>query len=94
MGIGRIVAFVSSPHSGAMKGTAVQFEITIKACKAEHDHAFAGQPEQLYKSFRGPKTYMKYTAEEHCHFGALKLANRHIFTWLDQVLNKVYISFK
>lgn len=66
--------------------------------EAEHDHAFAGQPEQLFQSLKGSKTYMKFTAEdsaeEHCHFGALRLTNRRMFTWLDQVLNKNSVSFK
>ncbi|KOY14160.1 alpha/beta hydrolase [Paenibacillus xylanivorans] len=75
-----------------LEGVAEQIKCPVLVCEAEHDHAFAGQPEQLYKSLRGPKTYLKFTAEdsaeEHCHFGALKLANHRIFTWLDHVLNK------
>ncbi|MGQ3480081.1 alpha/beta hydrolase family protein [Paenibacillus sp. TY11] len=74
-----------------LESVAEQIKCPVLVCEAEYDHAFAGQPEQLYKSLRGPKTYMKFTAEdsaeEHCHFGALKLANHRIFTWLDQVLN-------
>ncbi|RRJ62832.1 alpha/beta hydrolase [Paenibacillus oralis] len=77
-----------------LEGVAEQIQCPVLVCEAEHDHAFAGQPERLYKALRGPKTYMKFTAEdsaeEHCHFGALKLANHRIFNWLDQVLtNKV-----
>lgn len=74
-----------------LEGVAEKIKCPVLVCEAEHDHAFAGQPEQLYKSLRSSKTYMKFTAEdsaeEHCHFGALKLANHRIFTWLDQVLN-------
>ncbi|MCM3702260.1 alpha/beta fold hydrolase [Paenibacillus macerans] len=73
-----------------LEGVAEQIQCPVLVCEAEHDHAFAGQPERLYTALRGPKTYMKFTAEdsaeEHCHFGALKLANHRIFNWLDQVL--------
>ncbi|WP_136607453.1 alpha/beta hydrolase family protein [Paenibacillus dokdonensis] len=75
-----------------LEGVAEQIQCPVLVCEAEHDHAFAGQPERLYNALKGPKTYMKFTAEdsaeEHCHFGALKLANHRIFTWLDQVLNR------
>ncbi|MGZ7444825.1 alpha/beta hydrolase family protein [Paenibacillus sp. TH7-28] len=66
-----------------LEGVAEQIQCPVLVCEAEHDHAFAGQPERLYTALRGPKTYMKFTAEdsaeEHCHFGALKLANHRIF---------------
>ncbi|KOR89292.1 alpha/beta fold hydrolase [Paenibacillus solani] len=75
-----------------LEGVAEQIMCPVLVCEAEHDHAFAGQPERLFQSLKGSKTYMKFTAEdsaeEHCHFGALKLANHRMFTWLDQVLNK------
>lgn len=75
-----------------LEGVAEQIKCPVLVCEAEHDHAFAGQPERLFQSLKGSKTYMKFTAEdsaeEHCHFGALKLANHRMFTWLDQVLNK------
>lgn len=75
-----------------LEGVAEQIKCPVLVCEAEHDHAFAGQPERLYKSLSGPKTYMKFTAEdsaeEHCHFGALKLANHRMFNWLDQVLDR------
>ncbi|KOP68387.1 alpha/beta hydrolase [Bacillus sp. FJAT-18019] len=75
-----------------LDGVAEQIMCPVLVCEAEHDHAFAGQPERLFQSLNGSKTYMKFTAEdsaeEHCHFGALKLANHRMFTWLDQVLNK------
>lgn len=75
-----------------LEGVAEQIMCPVLVCEAEHDHAFVGQPERLFQSLKGSKTYMKFTAEdsaeEHCHFGALKLANHRMFTWLDQVLNK------
>lgn len=75
-----------------LDGVVEQIMCPVLVCEAEHDHAFAGQPERLFNSLKGSKTYMKFTeedsAEEHCHFGALKLANHRMFTWLDQVLNK------
>jgi len=75
-----------------LEGVAEQIMCPVLVCEAEHDHAFAGQPERLFQSLKGSKTYMKFTAEEsaeeHCHFGALKLANHRMFIWLDQVLNK------
>ncbi|KGP80272.1 MULTISPECIES: alpha/beta hydrolase family protein [unclassified Paenibacillus] len=75
-----------------LDGVAEQIMCPVLVCEAEHDHAFAGQPERLFQSLKSSKTYMKFTAEdsaeEHCHFGALKLTNHRMFTWLDQVLNK------
>lgn len=59
-------------------------------CEAAADHFFTGQPKLLYDALFCPKTYRLFTeaegAEEHCHFGALKLFNHYLFEWLDKTL--------
>ena len=56
----------------------------------EKDHSFAGQAQRLYDLLKSPKKYILFTeeegAEDHCHVGALSLANQRIFDWLDETL--------
>ena len=56
------------------------------------DSSFAGQAEKLYDLLKCPKKYLLFTSEEgaedHCHVGALSLANQRIFDWLDNILQK------
>lgn len=72
------------------EGIAEKIVCPTLVCEAEDDHAFNGQPGQLYNALICPKAYRKFTkkegAEEHCHFGALQLFNHEIFEWLDQTL--------
>ncbi|MDQ3839697.1 MAG: alpha/beta fold hydrolase [Thermoproteota archaeon] len=58
----------------------------------EKDHSFAGQAQRLYDLLKCPKKYILFTeeegAEDHCHVGALSLANQRILDWLDETLAK------
>ncbi len=55
--------------------------------EGEKDDSFPGQPELVYNSLTCPKSYIVFReeegAEDHCHVGALSLANQRIFDWLD-----------
>ena len=58
------------------------------ACRRKN-HSFAGQAQRLYDLLKCPKKYILFTeeegAEDHCHVGALSLANQRIFDWLDDI---------
>jgi hypothetical protein len=58
----------------------------------EKDRSFAEQAQRLYDLLKCPKKYILFTeeegAEDHCHVGALSLANQRIFDWLDETLVK------
>lgn len=59
--------------------------------EAEEDDSFPGQPKMVYSHLTCPKEYMLFTkdegAEDHCHVGALSLANQRIFDWLDKTFS-------
>jgi pimeloyl-ACP methyl ester carboxylesterase len=59
--------------------------------EAEEDDSFPGQPKMVYSHLSCPKEYMLFTkdegAEDHCHVGALSLANQRIFDWLDKTFS-------
>ena len=61
--------------------------------EAEKDESFPGQPERVYKLLTCPKNCIIFTkeegAEDHCHIGALSLANQRIFDWLDGLSQEV-----
>lgn len=58
--------------------------------EAEEDDSFPQQPKQVYSHLTCPKEYMLFTkdegAEDHCHVGALSLANQRMFDWFDKTL--------
>jgi pimeloyl-ACP methyl ester carboxylesterase len=59
----------------------------VLVVKAEKDHMFPGQPEQLFEALRCPKDLLAlnndYGAGEHTHVGAVGLSNSYLYNWLD-----------
>ena len=60
---------------------------------AQYDNSFPGQPKKVYDKLAcKEKRYELFTeqegAEDHCHVGALSLANQRIFDWLDNIIKK------
>lgn len=84
------IELIEKTEPYTLEGIAEKIVCPTLVCEAEDDHAFTGQPGQLYNALICPKTYRKFTkkegAEEHCHFGALQLFNHEVFEWLDQTL--------
>jgi predicted alpha/beta-fold hydrolase len=68
-----------------------EIECNTLVLEAEEDDSFPGQPKMVYSHLTCPKEYMLFTtdegAEDHCHVGALSLANQRIFDWLDKTLH-------
>jgi dienelactone hydrolase len=60
--------------------------------KAEKDHMFPRQPEQLYSKLDCPKHLLEfnneYGAGEHTHVGAVGMSNAFIYNWLDRALSR------
>jgi pimeloyl-ACP methyl ester carboxylesterase len=59
----------------------------VLVMKAEKDHMFPGQPDQLFEELICPKDLLElnddYGAGEHTHVGAVGLSNSYIYNWLD-----------
>jgi len=70
-----------------LKDTIDKIKCHTLVLEAEKDESFPGQPETVYRQLTCPKNYILFTeedgAEDHCHIGALSLANQRIFDWLD-----------
>ncbi|HZD36869.1 MAG TPA: alpha/beta fold hydrolase [Nitrososphaeraceae archaeon] len=68
-----------------------KIECQTLVLEGEKDDSFPGQPKLVYKSLTCPKKYIVFReeegAEDHCHIGALSLANQRIFDWLDGHIN-------
>jgi pimeloyl-ACP methyl ester carboxylesterase len=77
-----------------LKGIVDKIKCSTLVLEAESDNSFPGQPELVYKSLTCPKKYILFTkeegAEDHCHIGALSLANQRIFDWLDGLSDVKY----
>jgi pimeloyl-ACP methyl ester carboxylesterase len=62
----------------------------VLVMKAEKDHMFPGQPDQLFAELSCPKHLLEFTNEygagEHTHVGAVGLSNSYIYNWLDATL--------
>ena len=90
--VGSIWELIEATESWLLEGVANQITCPTLVCEAEGDHFFAGQPKMLYDALSGPKTFMRFTAEdgaeEHCQFGALLLYNHRVFEWLDKTLGR------
>ncbi|MGE0243804.1 MAG: alpha/beta hydrolase family protein [Nitrososphaeraceae archaeon] len=77
-----------------LKGIAEKIKCPTLVMEAERDESFPGQPEMVYDSLIGcsTKKFLKFTeeegAEDHCHVGALSLANQRIIDWLDDTTTK------
>lgn len=74
-----------------LKGTIEKIRCPTLVLEAEKDDSFPGQPKQVYNALKCPKSYILFTKEEggedHCHIGALSLANQRIFDWLGGITN-------
>jgi pimeloyl-ACP methyl ester carboxylesterase len=59
----------------------------VLVMKAERDHMFPGQPDQLFEELDCPKYLLElnnaYGAGEHTHVGVVGLSNSYIYNWLD-----------
>lgn len=70
-----------------LKNIINKIECQTLVLEAEKDESFPGQPELVFKSLTCPKKYIAFREDEgsgdHCHVGALSLANQRIFDWLD-----------
>jgi len=64
-----------------------RIECQTLVLEAERDESFPGQPQLVYNTLTCPKSHIVFReeegAEDHCHVGALSLANQRIFDWLD-----------
>jgi pimeloyl-ACP methyl ester carboxylesterase len=72
-----------------LSGCVKNIHCHVLVMKAERDHMFPGQPEQLYKQLDCPKHFLEFTNEygagEHTHVGAVGISNALIYNWLDTV---------
>lgn len=63
----------------------------VLVMKAEEDHMFPGQPDQLFAELDCPKRLLEFTNEygagEHTHVGAVGLSNSEIYNWLDAIFD-------
>jgi hypothetical protein len=70
-----------------LKNIINKIECQTLVLEGEKDESFPGQPELVFKSLTCPKKYIAFREDEgagdHCHVGALSLANLRIFDWLD-----------
>ncbi len=61
-----------------------------RACAAEEDLFFAGQPHQLYDHLTCTTALLRFTSSEgagtHCQSGAQLLGFARIYDWLDDIL--------
>jgi len=73
-----------------LKDVIDKIECQTLVLEGERDDSFPGQPELVYNSLICPKSHFVFReeegAEDHCHVGALSLANQRIFDWLDGLL--------
>ncbi|WP_279579479.1 alpha/beta fold hydrolase [Fodinicola feengrottensis] len=82
--------------SRTRNGIAERITCPVLVCDAADDLFFSGdgktkpEPQQLFDHLTGPKTMLRFTAEEgadaHCHVGAQRLATGRIYDWLDATL--------
>ncbi len=72
-----------------LRGVVEKIRCHSLVMEAEEDESFPGQPKMVYDALTCPKKYILFSreegAEDHCHIGALSLANQRIFDWLDEI---------
>lgn len=103
-GHGQYVTGTSSPRKflaaymnfNLFGGVAERISCPTLVCRAEEDLFFAGnggiepEPDRLFSRLTGPRTLLRFTAEEgaeaHGHSGAQRLATSRIYDWLDETL--------
>ncbi|MGH8318584.1 MAG: alpha/beta hydrolase family protein [Steroidobacteraceae bacterium] len=73
-----------------LKAVAGQIQCPMLITNPEAEQFFPGQPQELYRMLRCPKTWLDFTAEQgaqlHCEVSSPGYRDFRIYNWLDEIL--------
>jgi esterase/lipase len=85
-------AFIEMRKYSQTKENVEKIKSHMLICDSDGEHMMGEtQAQKIFNAIKGPKDYMKFTAEEaaeaHCQIGALAILYQKTFDWLDEFFN-------